>query len=66
MRRVAGWEAFGGGKMSDRLAVGVSCDRLGCAWVDMGVDVLGCKMSDIWDASGLMSDKLDLTVSGAT
>ena len=62
MRRVAGCEAFGGGKMSDRQAVGISCDWLGCAWVDMEVGVWGCKMSDIWDASGLLPDKLGVAL----
>ena len=52
--------------MSDRLTVGVSRDWLGCARVDMGAGVWDCKMSDIWDASGLMPDKLDATVSGAS
>lgn len=66
MRRVAGWKAFGGGKMSDKLTAGVSFDWLVCAWVGMGAGVWGCKMSDIWDASGLMSDKLGVTVSEAS
>ena len=66
MRRVTDWAAFGGGKMSNRLAAGVLCDWLGCAWVDMGAGVCGCKMSDIWDAPGLMSDILGAMVSGAS
>ena len=52
--------------MSDRLAADDSCGWQGCAWIDMGVGVWGCKMSDIWDASGLMSDKLSVTFSEAS
>ena len=48
--------------MSDRLAVGISCGWLGCAWGDMEVGVWGCKISDIWDAPGLLSDKLGVAV----
>lgn len=62
MRRVAGWEASEGGKMSDRPAADVSRDWLGCDWGDMGAGAWGCKMSDIWDAPGPVSDKFGVAV----
>ena len=51
--------------MSDKLAVSDSCDWPCCAWVDMELDVWGCKMSDIWGASGLMPDKLGVAIWGS-
>lgn len=66
MRLVAGWMAFGVGEMSDRPAGGVSSGVPSCAQGGMGAVVWGCKISDISDASGLMSDKLGMTVFEAS